>query len=93
MSLYKRLHEAQNGPGGQNGAPKPGVPGNGGGSNGIPGGNQHQNPNFGSGPEARQKRDPILDQLRQKIHHHVIEEIGPLIFDNRLSEEELQRSR
>lgn len=100
MSLYKRLHEAQNGnpaggalapggapgsaPGGQGGAPG----GQGGGDYNSHGGNQAT---FGGAPEARQKRDPILDQLRQKIHHHVIEEIGPLLFDQRLSEEELRR--
>jgi pilus assembly protein CpaF len=100
MSLYKRLHEAQNGgaPGG--GAPLPGAPagapagGHGGAPGGHGGGDYNQGGGgqaFGAAAESRQKRDPILDQLRQKIHHHVIEEIGPLLFDQRLSEDELRR--
>src|SRR3954453_3558527 len=41
------------------------------------------------GPTNR--RDPILDELRQKIHHHLIEELGPLLYDKRLNEQELRR--
>ena len=37
------------------------------------------------------RRDPILDELRQKIHHHVIEELGPILFDKRLGEDDLRR--
>ncbi len=37
------------------------------------------------------KRDPVLDELRQKIHHHLIEELGPVLYDKRLSEDELRR--
>src|SRR2546423_9236905 len=37
------------------------------------------------------RRDPILDELRQKIHHHLIEELGPILYDKRLSEPELRR--
>src|SRR5437763_8973213 len=37
------------------------------------------------------RRDPVLDELRQKIHHHLIEERGPILYDKRLSEEELRR--
>ena len=37
------------------------------------------------------KRDPVLDELRQKIHHHLIDELGPIIYDKRLSEEELRK--
>src|SRR5262245_25133470 len=36
-------------------------------------------------------RDPVLDELRQKVHHHLIQELGPLLYDRRLSEEELRR--
>lgn len=107
MSLYKRLHEAQNGPAGGGAQPPSHSPvdvpkshgaGPGGGSgagghggNGGFGGGNPSPPSFGAGAEPRQKRDPILDALRQKIHHHVIEEIGPLLFDQRLSEDELRR--
>src|SRR4051795_4239332 len=41
------------------------------------------------GPSNR--RDPVLDELRQKIHHHLIEELGPILYDKRLSEQELRR--
>src|SRR5918998_4875462 len=37
------------------------------------------------------KRDPVLDELRQKIHHHLIDELGPILYDKRLSEEDLRR--
>src|SRR5437763_3420417 len=37
------------------------------------------------------RRDPVLDELRQKIHHHLIEELGPILYDKRLSEQELRR--
>jgi len=37
------------------------------------------------------RRDPILDELRQKVHHHLIEELGPVLYDKRLSEDDLRR--
>ena len=37
------------------------------------------------------RRDPILDELRQKIHHHLIDELGPILYDQRLSEDDLRR--
>src|SRR3954471_9075230 len=55
MSLYKRLHEAE----------EPVAPVN--------------------------RRDPMIDELRQKIHHHLIEELGPILYDRRLSEDDLRR--
>jgi pilus assembly protein CpaF len=36
-------------------------------------------------------RDPVLDELRQKVHHLLIEELGPLLSDRRVSEDELRR--
>ena len=47
----------------------------------------------GTGPatEAARRRDPVLDELRQKIHHHLIDELGPILYDKRLSEEDLRR--
>src|SRR3954451_792224 len=41
------------------------------------------------GPANR--RDPVLDELRQKIHHHLIEDLGPVLYDKRLNEQELRR--
>ncbi|MCU1461444.1 MAG: CpaF family protein [Acidimicrobiales bacterium] len=37
------------------------------------------------------RRDPVLDELRQKVHHHLIEELGPVLYDRRLSQDELRR--
>ncbi len=45
----------------------------------------------GGGPAAIQRRDPVLDELRQKIHHHLIDELGPVLYDKRLSEDDLRR--
>jgi pilus assembly protein CpaF len=37
------------------------------------------------------RRDPILDELRQKIHTHLIEELGPTLYDKRLSEDDMKK--
>src|SRR6188508_3070404 len=58
MSLYKRLHEVQQGP---------------------------------AGATTTKRRDPVLDELRQRIHHHLIDELGPILYDKRLSEDDLRR--
>ena len=44
-----------------------------------------------AGQRARRRRDPVLDELRQKIHHHLIDELGPILYDKRLSEDDLRR--
>lgn len=79
MSLYKRLHEQQgsNGSGGANGS---------GGSSGSGGGG-----GLGLAAAGGSRRDPVLDDLRQKIHHHLIDELGPILYDKRLSEDDLRR--
>jgi len=33
----------------------------------------------------------VLDELRQRIHHHLIDELGPILYDKRLSEDDLRR--
>src|SRR3954452_25259340 len=43
------------------------------------------------GPTGTNRRDPVLDELRQKIHHHLIDELGPILYDKRLSEDDLRR--
>ena len=58
MSLYKRLHEVQQGP---------------------------------AAAAGTKRRDPVLDELRQQIHHHLIDELGPILYDKRLSEDDLRR--
>jgi pilus assembly protein CpaF len=42
-------------------------------------------------PAQTGRRDPVLDELRQKVHHHLIEELGPVLYDKRLTEDELRR--
>jgi pilus assembly protein CpaF len=50
----------------------------------------HEQQGAGPGPVTK-RRDPVLDELRQKIHHHLIDELGPILYDKRLSEEDLRR--
>jgi pilus assembly protein CpaF len=45
----------------------------------------------GAGDVAAKRRDPVLDELRQRIHHHLIDELGPILYDKRLSEDDLRR--
>src|SRR6202011_1281984 len=42
-------------------------------------------------PGTPNRRAPVLDELRQKVHHHLIEEIGPVLYDKRLTEDDLRR--
>src|SRR5688572_33334005 len=44
-----------------------------------------------TGATLAARRDPVLDELRQKIHQHLIDELGPILYDKRLSEEDLRR--
>jgi pilus assembly protein CpaF len=41
-----------------------------------------------TGPAAG--RSPLLDELRQKIHSQLIDELGAVLYDKRLSEDELR---
>src|SRR5438067_1942253 len=41
-------------------------------------------------PGGSSRRDPVLDELRQKIHHHLIEDLGPVLYDKRLTEKDLR---
>jgi pilus assembly protein CpaF len=50
-----------------------------------------QAPEQGVAGTSNKLRDPVLDELRQKIHHHLIDELGPILYDKRLSEEDLRR--
>jgi len=45
----------------------------------------------GGAATGNRRRDPVLDELRQKIHHHLIDELGPILYDKRLSEDDLRR--
>ncbi len=50
-------------------------------------------PAEGGAPAAAgaSRRDPVLDELRQRVHAHLIEELGPILYDRRLSEDDLRR--
>ncbi len=37
------------------------------------------------------RRDPALDELRHRVHSSLIEELGPILYDKRLSEDELRK--
>jgi pilus assembly protein CpaF len=37
------------------------------------------------------RRDPVLDELRQKVHHLLIDEVGPTLYDRRVGQDELRR--
>ena len=45
----------------------------------------------GEGGEFASGRDPVLDELRQRVHHLLIDEVGPLLYDRRIGEDELRR--
>jgi len=36
-------------------------------------------------------RDPILNEIRQRVHGLLIDELGPVLYDRRMSEDELRR--
>ena len=91
MSLYKRLHEVQQGAEGApaEAAPQPAAGGAAGGAGGGLAAAAQAAKSGGSGLAGR--RDPVLDELRQRIHHSLIEELGPILYDSRLSEEDLRK--
>jgi len=82
MSLYKRLHEVQQNSGSGS---EPQKPSSGGGAGGL----------LAATKQARGavtgRRDPVLDELRQRIHHSLIDELGPILYDSRLSEDDLRK--
>ncbi|MBT5140372.1 MAG: CpaF family protein [Acidimicrobiaceae bacterium] len=89
MSLYKRLHDVQQetSPGSSR-ASSPDK--DGAGTSNNPGGLAAvQKAKAGGGLDSL--RDPVLDELRQRIHHNLIEELGPILYDSRLSEEDLRK--
>jgi pilus assembly protein CpaF len=43
-----------------------------------------------SDPGVGSGRDPVLDELRQRVHHLLIDELGPLLYDRRVGEDELR---
>ena len=101
MSLYQRINEQQGGqapqPGQGGGAqlpprpPGPGGPGTppgAGGPGAVP-----PRPPAGAAPQGGMapRRDPAVADLRHRIHQQLIDELGPILFDRRLTEEDLRR--
>jgi pilus assembly protein CpaF len=79
VSLYQRINEQQGGQGPQ--PPRP------------PGAGQAPPAGAAGSPPASPipRRDPALTDLRHRIHQQLIDELGPILFDRRLSEEDLRR--
>ena len=89
MSLYKRLHDVQQGT--ETGSGSPAAPaGAGGSADGVQGGLAAARA-AKTGGGLGGGRDSVLDELRQRIHHSLIEELGPILYDSRLSEEDLRK--
>ena len=78
MSLYKRLHEVQQGA--EEGA-----------AAAPPAAGSLAAATAAAKAGGQVRRDPVLDELRQRIHHSLIEELGPILYDSRLSEEDLRK--
>ncbi|MEW6474949.1 MAG: CpaF family protein [Actinomycetota bacterium] len=51
----------------------------------------HEIPSGDAPAAAPAGRDPILDELRQRVHQLLIDQLGPLLYDRRIGEEELSR--
>ena len=45
----------------------------------------------GEPAENGHRRDPVLDQLRQKIYEYLVEQLGPVLFDKRMAPEDLRQ--
>ncbi len=45
----------------------------------------------GVGAPTPPRQDPAVAELRHRIHQQLIDELGPILFDRRLSEEDLRR--
>jgi len=43
------------------------------------------------GSGGTERRDPLHSELRQKIHRQLIDDIGPLLYDKRLSEDDVRK--
>jgi pilus assembly protein CpaF len=42
-------------------------------------------------PSAARRGNPALEELRHRVHSSLIEELGPVLYDKRLSEDELRK--
>ena len=48
-------------------------------------------PLAGSSPQRPTGRAQVLEELRQKMHQFVVQELGPLLYDQRITEAELRK--
>ncbi len=48
-------------------------------------------PADGDASGAPLRRDPVIDELRQRIHHTLIDDLGPILYDKRLGEDDLRK--
>ena len=48
-------------------------------------------PAEGGAPAGTLRRDPVIDELRQRIHHTLIDDLGPILYDKRLGEDDLRK--
>ena len=80
MSLYQRIHEQQGG----TAFPVPTVtPDVDGGDGATP-----MTPRPAAAPT---RHDPVVAELRHRVHQLLIEDLGPILFDRRISEDDLRR--
>ncbi len=80
MSLAERINN-QHPSGGAGGSGAPGTPSSSSGG-GAPA-SKH--------PVTPPRQDPAVAELRHRIHQQLIDELGPILFDRRLSEDDLRR--
>ncbi len=85
MSLSERINSQQPGgtPGGE--PAKQGAPA-------APGGTTPPTtPRSGAGTATPMRQDVAATELRHRIHQQLIDELGPILFDRRLSEDDLRK--
>ncbi|MBS1836606.1 MAG: CpaF family protein [Actinobacteria bacterium] len=85
------MNEQQGGQPGQSSGVPP-APGGAAGANGGGAARTPSDPAQPAKPAASvPRRDPALNELRHRVHQQLIDELGPILFDRRLSEQDLRR--
>ena len=79
MSLYQRIHEQQGGAPAGSGTPD------------VPAAAAQGTTTMPVPAAAPVRNDPAVAELRHRIHQLLIEELGPILFDRRISEDDLRR--
>jgi pilus assembly protein CpaF len=78
VSLYQRIHEQQGG------GPAPAA-------SGADGGDPRGTTTMPKPAPAPVRQDPVVAELRHRVHQQLIEELGPILFDRRIGEDDLRR--